>query len=137
MAFAEQLRALMDRKDMKAVDLARATGLSEAAISDYLKGKKEPRGKQSVALAKALGVSLDVLWETGFGLRDNTISGAQKSGLIEEKPTVHNNSDDELVASILRDRRKGHLVKWLASLDEQELDRFEKLLDIVDFGSKK
>lgn len=42
------------------------TGLSEAAISDYLNGKKEPRGKQSAAIAKALNVSLDDLWETGY-----------------------------------------------------------------------
>lgn len=66
MAFQDKLKELMTEKSMKAVDLARATGLSEAAISDYLKGKKEPRGRQSIAIAKALDVSLDTLWETGF-----------------------------------------------------------------------
>ena len=66
MSFSEQLKRLLILNNMKAADLARATGLSEAAISDYLKGKKEPRGKQSIAIAKALKVSLDVLWETGF-----------------------------------------------------------------------
>lgn len=66
MSFPDQLKELMTKKNMKAVDLARATGLSEAAISDYLKGKKEPRGRQSIAIAKALDVSLDTLWETGF-----------------------------------------------------------------------
>lgn len=67
MAFVDQLRGLMRQRGMKAVELARSTGLSEAAVSDYLKGKKEPRGRQSIAIAKALHVSLDVLWETGFG----------------------------------------------------------------------
>lgn len=66
MAFQDKLKELMTQKNMKAVDLARATGLSEAAISDYLKGKKEPRGRQSIAIAEALRVSLDTLWETGF-----------------------------------------------------------------------
>lgn len=66
MAFQDKLKELMTEKNMKAVDLARATGLSEASISDYLKGKKEPRGRQSIAIAKALDVSLDILWETGF-----------------------------------------------------------------------
>lgn len=66
MAFQNQLKKLMNEKNMKAVDLARATGLSEAAISDYLKGKKEPRGRQSIAIATALCVSLDTLWETNF-----------------------------------------------------------------------
>lgn len=66
MAFADTLKKLMDVREMKAVDLARATGLSEAAISGYLKGTKEPRGKQSVEIAKALNVPLDILWETDF-----------------------------------------------------------------------
>lgn len=56
----------MRKNNMKSVDLARLTGLSEAAISDYINGKKEPRGRQSINIAKALNVSLDVLWETGF-----------------------------------------------------------------------
>ena len=66
MAFSDTLRDLLDDRDMRAADLSRATGLSEAAISDYLKGKKEPRGKQSAIIAKALLVSLDTLWETDF-----------------------------------------------------------------------
>ncbi len=66
MAFQDKLKELMTEKNMKSVELARAAELSEAAISDYLKGKKEPRGRQSIAIAKALGVSLDTLWETNF-----------------------------------------------------------------------
>lgn len=66
MSFADKLKELLDKNGLKAVDLARSTGLSEAAISDYLKGKKEPRGRQSITIAKALNVSLDVLWETGY-----------------------------------------------------------------------
>ncbi len=66
MAFSDKLKELMEQNNMKAVELARTCGLSEAAISDYLKGKKEPRGRQSIAIAKALQVSLDTLWETGF-----------------------------------------------------------------------
>ena len=66
MAFKDTLRRLMNEKNMKAADLARATGLSEAIISTYLSGKKEPLGKTSIAIAKALQVTLDVLWETDF-----------------------------------------------------------------------
>lgn len=66
MSFADNLKDILNKNGLKAVDLARATGLSEAAISDYLKGKKEPRGRQSIAIAKALNISLDTLWDTGF-----------------------------------------------------------------------
>ena len=71
MSFADKLKEMLNKNGLKAADLARSTGLSEAAISDYLKGKKEPRGRQSIAIAKALNVSLDTLWETGY---DDTIS---------------------------------------------------------------
>lgn len=68
MSFANKLKELLNINGLKAADLARSTGLSEAAISDYLKGKKEPRGRQSIAIAKALNVSLDALWETGYNI---------------------------------------------------------------------
>lgn len=96
MAFAEQLRELMNKKNMKAVELARATGLSEAAISDYLKGKKEPRGRQSIAIAKALEVSLDILWETGL---DNDIAPAANG--INEKFNLLSNDSKKIVESLI------------------------------------
>lgn len=72
MSFADKLKEMLNKNELKAADLARATGLSEAAISDYLKGKKEPRGRQSIAIAKALNISLDTLWETGYdGISSN------------------------------------------------------------------
>ena len=66
MSFADKLKEMLNKNGLKAADLARSTGLSEASISDYLKGKKEPRGRQSIAIAKALNVSLDTLWETEY-----------------------------------------------------------------------
>lgn len=72
MAFSEKLREAMNRRGLKAADLSRETGLSEAIISEYLSGKKEPRGKQSALLSKTLDVSLDELWETPFSGLANT-----------------------------------------------------------------
>jgi len=84
MAFQSKLKELMNAKNMKAADLARSTALSEAAISDYLNGKKEPRGRQSVAIAKALGVSLDTLWETDFDNSTNGTSSDIPSELLDK-----------------------------------------------------
>lgn len=117
MSFSEQLKRLLILNNMKAVDLARASGLSEAAISDYLKGKKEPRGKQSIAIAKALNVSLDILWETGFN------TAVQN----EKKPTIV--SDDELWKALNADPAKATLARWIMTLDQDQLQRVIKLLD--------
>lgn len=66
MSFADTLKMIMAQRNMKSVELSRTSGLSESIISEYLSGKKEPRGRQSIEIARALGVSLDELWETGF-----------------------------------------------------------------------
>lgn len=76
MSFSDKLKEILNKNGLKAADLARSTGLSEAAISDYLRGKKEPRGRQSIAIAKALNISLDMLWETGY---DSTKSNNPKA----------------------------------------------------------
>jgi len=78
-SFADKLKEMLNKNGLKAADLARTTGLSEAAISDYLRGKKEPRGRQSIAIAKALNISLDTLWETGY---NNTKSNNSKTDEI-------------------------------------------------------
>ena len=98
MGFSEKLRELLLDRKMKAADLARATGLSEAAVSDYLKGKKEPRGRQSIAIAQALSVSLDDLWETGFDgkANDTTEKGVEAT---KEEMELYNKIHDALVAS--------------------------------------
>lgn len=66
MTFSVRLRELLNEKGMKPAELARVAQISEAVVSEYLSGKKEPRGRQSIAIAKALEVSLDKLWETEF-----------------------------------------------------------------------
>lgn len=118
MSFSEQLKRLLILNNMKAADLARATGLSEAAISDYLKGKKEPRGKQSIAIAKALNVSLDVLWETGFQNRTQNT----------KKPTIV--SDDELWKAFNTDPAKATLARWIMTLEQDDREKFMKAISM-------
>lgn len=86
MAFANKLRELLQLRNMKAVELSRETGLSEGVISEYLSGKKEPRGRQSIAIAKALDVSLDTLWETGF---KKSPSSSTNGDLLSSPPPVY------------------------------------------------
>lgn len=87
MAFCDSLKKAMIKKNMRAADLARASGLSEAIISEYLSGKKEPRGKQGVALSKALGVSLDDLWDTGFSNQADPADGKSGIGGLDSELT--------------------------------------------------
>lgn len=84
MSFVEKLKESMKVRKMNAADLARATGLSTAAISDYLNGKKEPRTRQSISIAKALNISLDELWETEFSVNNDYQIQASEYQLIAQ-----------------------------------------------------
>lgn len=101
MAFAEKLQELMDRNNIIAANLSKMTGISTASISDYLKGKKEPRGKQSVILAKALHISLDTLWETEFDPEQNLEPVNHVSIIQKEAFTEIKKLDDNQIKSVL------------------------------------
>lgn len=139
LGFSEQLKKLMAQKNMKAVDLARAAGLSEAAISDYLKGKKEPRGRQSIAIAKALDVSLDTLWETGFDDGKIPFDGGKEGTKQKKSPeSVAGDSGEErkveLANELYETMLKLGIVKEGAELTERQAELLRGIILIIKAG---
>lgn len=59
--FRQTLERLMARRGYLQADLAEKAGLSQSQISKLLNGKREPKLSTLMALAKALGCSLDYL----------------------------------------------------------------------------
>ncbi|MBR2446234.1 MAG: helix-turn-helix domain-containing protein [Clostridia bacterium] len=62
--FTDRLRTAMDARGMRAVELARLTGLSKARISQYTNGIYVPKADAMHKLARALEVS--DLWLEGY-----------------------------------------------------------------------
>lgn len=58
----DRLVEAMAEKDLKAVDLAKMTGISTAVISRYRTGERVPRSNYLLKLAVALGVRELWLW---------------------------------------------------------------------------
>lgn len=56
--FQERLNEALDKKDMKASELARLSGVNEGAISQYRKGKYKASQQTLDRLAAALNVSI-------------------------------------------------------------------------------
>ena len=61
MSFSERLRAVMQDREMRAVDLVLATGLSDSVISRYMSGGYTPKQKNASLIAKALNVDVNYL----------------------------------------------------------------------------
>ena len=55
--FAERLKEILRIRDMSAADLSRATGISEAVISQYKKGLYEPKQDRLELLSTVLNVA--------------------------------------------------------------------------------
>ena len=84
---AERLQKIIFDKNIKQADLARATGISRGAISNYVQGRYEPKADIVQKLANALNCSEMWLW--GYDVP------AEKTSQLfdEENPYVAEVSD--------------------------------------------
>ena len=138
MAFCDRLKEEMANQNINAAELSRRTGLSEAIISEYRSGKKEPRGKQSVLISKALNISLDDLWETGFqSVSRSTIDTGSETN--EKVPAVQqglprNNDTADVIAYEKSVRLLVSLgfVNEGEQLSDRDLSFLSGVLDILD-----
>lgn len=56
-----RIKELLFENGMSQKELARSTGITESAISHYIKGDRVPRGVNLVKIAGALGTTTDYL----------------------------------------------------------------------------
>lgn len=59
--FAMNLKKLMIEREMTAADIARKTGITQAALSRYINDKRNPRLNSVIKIAKALNVPIELL----------------------------------------------------------------------------
>lgn len=64
--FAQRLQTAMYLKSWTGAELSKRSGLTQAAISRYINGQRQPSVDRIIRLSKALGVTSDYL----MGLTD-------------------------------------------------------------------
>lgn len=55
------LKKIMIEREMTAADIARKTGMTQAALSRYINDKRNPRLNSVIKIAKALNVPIELL----------------------------------------------------------------------------
>lgn len=59
--FTMNLKKLMIEREMTAADIARKSGMTQAALSRYINGKRTPNLNSVIKIAKALNVPIELL----------------------------------------------------------------------------
>ena len=100
--FGERVLTLLDQQNMSQRDLAKVLGMTEAAISRYIKGDREPKPETIANIATTLRTTSDYL----LGLEDN--NNSEEMGYPRLKRLIARNADTmsesekkELISDIL------------------------------------
>lgn len=78
MEFSDRLRQMLKERGMTQKDLAAEAGITEAAVSHYLKGDRWPRASVLSRMADILGTSSDYLMGGTEGDTDAEIREAKR-----------------------------------------------------------
>jgi transcriptional regulator with XRE-family HTH domain len=79
--FTSIVVAELARRGWSQGELARRVGVSQPAVSRWLANEREPGFREAIAVARELGVSLDVL--AGFEIQASALSESQRK-LLED-----------------------------------------------------
>lgn len=82
-----RIRSLREDRDLRQVDVARATGIDQRSLSNYETGKTNPDSYAIVRLAEYFGVSCDYL----LGVTDTDLSTPK--AVIDELEAIEKRID--------------------------------------------
>lgn len=98
MSFAENLKELLDSKEIEVKELAHGTGISKNTIDNYLSGQKSiPNAENAVKIAKFLGTTVEYLITGTFV----ETSPSQEISKIVKNLYRLNKSDFESIKNII------------------------------------
>lgn len=101
----EYYQKLLDEKGLKNADVSRATGVSNMTLSDWKRGKSEPKTKNMQKIADFLGTTLSYL-----------VTGEESNPIFEQA-----NIDSKL---------KDYVFK-LSKLSDKEQESIMNLIDVM------
>lgn len=102
----DRIESLLVIRHMKRADLARATGIPEATMRNWIKGTS-PQAVPLSKIAASLGVSLDYL-VTGAELKIDSMSEEQERAL--ELFTILDEADREEILALLEIKSRRYMV---------------------------
>jgi len=112
---ANRIKIAMNKAGMKQADIVRQTGIDKGAMSNYVKGKYEPKQDVIYKIARCLDVSEMWLWGYDCNM---------------ERPAMQKNNDTiaDIVIRLRTDSEFLSVVESLNNLDEEQLRSVKQML---------
>lgn len=108
---ANRIRIAMEEAGKRQVDLVRETGIDKGALSNYLKGRYEP--KQDVVYKLAVALSVSEMWLWGYDCK--------------KERTQEQKNNDILSDIVVRLRSDKAFFDAVSSLYKMDSDKLESL----------
>jgi transcriptional regulator with XRE-family HTH domain len=112
--FSKRLREAMEERNMKQVDLTKATGIGKSAISQYLSGSFIPKNDKIYLLSKALYVEPN--WLLGLEVEK------KKSSAIED---------------LIENQKMINFLKNYEKLSDEDKRQVDKMVDFLLYNNDK
>jgi transcriptional regulator with XRE-family HTH domain len=119
--FKDRLKAVMDLKGIRAVDIVEHTDIPKGAISYYIAGKSQPKADRLYVLAKYLNVS--EAWLLGYD--------------VPMARTAEQKKNDDLVKIIAQMRKDPKFFDIVSKLAELPVEQYDSLTTIISALGKK
>lgn len=104
---ANRIRMAMDEMGKRQTDLVRETGIDKGALSNYLKGKYEP--KQDVVYKLAIALNVSEMWLWGYD--------CPKARTVEQK---NNDIISDAVVKMRTNKEFFSLIESIMLLDDEK-----------------
>lgn len=121
----ERIQILREEKNLKQKDLAEMAGITEATLSRYENGKREPRGEIVSRLANALNVSTDYL------LGRTPIQETNIDNKLTEKDKKDIQKDLKEIMDEYREQKDGSKYYNGVELQDEDFDYLELAMEVA------
>ena len=87
-SFSDRLSFCMEQRGMSGASLSSVSGVTEAAISRYLRGLRMPTAENLILLSSALNVTTDFLLGLDGTLEDRELTSAYSVASAEDRRVI-------------------------------------------------
>ena len=112
---ANRIRIAMEEAGKRQVDIVRETGIAKGALSNYLKGRYEP--KQDVVYKLAVALNVSEMWLWGYDCKKERTQEQKKNDALSD-----------IVVRLRSDKAFFDTVSSLYSMDSKKLESLNAFL---------